>query len=326
MQGGSSPAARRATGQVSSSRRSAVPKNAVDSDKVAASLLADGLHAGRLRGRGRSGGGQHLRLRGGGPGRVDRDGAGPGRRPASRGPAGRHRLPGRAPRRGTGRRPARGRRRRRLRRRGFDLRGRPAPATQGRAPRPPGAAPAGAVGALGLRQGGRGLRPDLRLLRHPVVPGEAALTPARGHRSRGPRPWWRAAPGSSSWWPRTWPGTDATPASPGRWRPCSAGSTAWPRTASPGSGSSTSIRPRSATRWWRPCSSCRRSVPYFDLSLQHAAQPAPRRMQRWGSGERFPAIIEGIRRPASRPPPSARRSSSGSPARRRRTTRSCSPS
>ena len=37
-------------------------------------------------------------------------------------------------------------------------------------------------------------------------------------------------------------------------------------------------------------------VPYFDLSLQHAAGGLLRRMQRWGSGERFAAIIEGIRR------------------------------
>ncbi len=45
-------------------------------------------------------------------------------------------------------------------------------------------------------------------------------------------------------------------------------------------------------------------VPYFDLSLQHAAPGLLRRMQRWGSGERFAAIIEGIRaqQPARRLP------------------------
>ncbi len=37
-------------------------------------------------------------------------------------------------------------------------------------------------------------------------------------------------------------------------------------------------------------------VPYFDLSLQHAAPGLLRRMQRWGSGERFLSAIEGIRR------------------------------
>jgi ribosomal protein S12 methylthiotransferase len=36
-------------------------------------------------------------------------------------------------------------------------------------------------------------------------------------------------------------------------------------------------------------------VPYFDLSLQHASAPLLRRMKRWGSGERFLALIEGIR-------------------------------
>lgn len=36
-------------------------------------------------------------------------------------------------------------------------------------------------------------------------------------------------------------------------------------------------------------------VPYFDLSLQHAAPGLLRRMKRWGSGERFLALIESIR-------------------------------
>jgi ribosomal protein S12 methylthiotransferase len=37
------------------------------------------------------------------------------------------------------------------------------------------------------------------------------------------------------------------------------------------------------------------TVPYFDLSLQHAAPLLLRRMRRWGNGERFLAMIEGIR-------------------------------
>ena len=54
--------------------------------------------------------------------------------------------------------------------------------------RPPGAAPPGGPRPVGLREGGRGLRPHLRLLRHPVVPGQAALTfdrrdPGRGRRA-----------------------------------------------------------------------------------------------------------------------------------------------
>ena len=36
-------------------------------------------------------------------------------------------------------------------------------------------------------------------------------------------------------------------------------------------------------------------VPYFDLSLQHASEPLLKRMRRWGSGERFLAMIDGIR-------------------------------
>ena len=47
-------------------------------------------------------------------------------------------------------------------------------------------------------------------------------------------------------------------------------------------------------------------VPYFDLSLQHASAPLLRRMKRWGSGERFLALIEDIR---DREPDAAFRSS-----------------
>jgi ribosomal protein S12 methylthiotransferase len=36
-------------------------------------------------------------------------------------------------------------------------------------------------------------------------------------------------------------------------------------------------------------------VPYFDLSLQHASAPLLRRMKRWGSGERFMDLVAGIR-------------------------------
>jgi ribosomal protein S12 methylthiotransferase len=37
-------------------------------------------------------------------------------------------------------------------------------------------------------------------------------------------------------------------------------------------------------------------VPYFDLSLQHVSKPLLRRMRRWGDGTRFLARIEDIRR------------------------------
>lgn len=36
-------------------------------------------------------------------------------------------------------------------------------------------------------------------------------------------------------------------------------------------------------------------VPYFDLSLQHASAPLLRRMKRWGNGEKFLTAIDGIR-------------------------------
>ncbi len=36
-------------------------------------------------------------------------------------------------------------------------------------------------------------------------------------------------------------------------------------------------------------------VPYFDLSLQHASAPLLRSMRRWGSGDRFRALIAAIR-------------------------------
>jgi ribosomal protein S12 methylthiotransferase len=47
-------------------------------------------------------------------------------------------------------------------------------------------------------------------------------------------------------------------------------------------------------------------VPYFDLSLQHASAPLLRRMKRWGSGERFLKLVDGIR---AREPDAAFRSS-----------------
>ena len=37
-------------------------------------------------------------------------------------------------------------------------------------------------------------------------------------------------------------------------------------------------------------------VPYFDLSLQHVSRPLLRRMRRWGDGDRFVCRIDGIRR------------------------------
>src|SRR5437763_9854056 len=47
-------------------------------------------------------------------------------------------------------------------------------------------------------------------------------------------------------------------------------------------------------------------VPYFDLSLQHASAPLLRRMKRWGDGDRFRDLVDGIR---AREPDAAFRSS-----------------
>jgi ribosomal protein S12 methylthiotransferase len=51
---------------------------------------------------------------------------------------------------------------------------------------------------------------------------------------------------------------------------------------------------------------CATGVPYFDLSLQHVSRPLLRRMRRWGDGARFAERIETIRR---RQPDAAFRSS-----------------
>ena len=69
---------------------------------------------------------------------------------------------------------------------------------------------------------------------------------------------------------------------PGRW-PRSCALDRWPPTGCGGSGSSTSIPRRCAIRSSPPCSTPT-VVPYFDLSLQHASESLVRRMRRWGSG------------------------------------------
>ena len=200
------------------------------------------------------------------------------------------------------------------------------PAAQAvRGPRPARAAARRAERAVGVRQGRRGLRPRVRVLRDPVVPRQAALAHAR-RRSwpRRARSSTVASPSSCSS-PRTSRGTAATPASRARSRRCSAGSTRSRPTASRGSGCSTSTRARCATRSSRRCSSCPTVVPYFDLSLQHADRALLRGMKRWGSGDQFLAMIDGIRA-ASPTPRSGRRSSSASRARPKPSTTRCSSS
>ncbi len=43
---------------------------------------------------------------------------------------------------------------------------------------------------------------------------------------------------------------------------------------------------------------CATGVPYFDLSLQHVSRPLLRRMRRWGDGDRFAERIAAVRRHA----------------------------
>ena len=204
------------------------PKNQVDSDKLVGTLLADGL--------------------------VPADAAGDAdlvvvntcafidearqesidtvlgarRRRSGRRPARGHRLHGRALRRRARRGAARGRRGRRLRRaRARSVRRRAARAGKpsGRA-RPAQPAPPGAARAVGVREGRRGLRPRVRVLRDPVVPRAAALAHARVDRGRGRAlVEARRRPRSCSS-RRTSPGTAATSASPARSRRCCAASTA----------------------------------------------------------------------------------------------------
>ncbi len=213
---------------------------------------------------------------------------------AGRAPPGRDRLHGRALRRRAGRGPARGRPGRRLRRAGHPEQP-PRPARADTAPGPPcrrstcSTCPGPGRRPLGLRQGGRGLRPGLRVLRHPVVPGQAAV-PLRSspswprstalERRRG-----RAGgPGPGVLRPRHRP--------PGRHRPAACGPSARPGAADPAAlpvsvradrrsdrGHGRHRRARTSTC---PCSTPR--------------GPHLRRMRRWGDGERFLRRIETIRR------------------------------
>ena len=147
----------------------------------------------------------------------------------------------------------------------------------------------GAARAVGVREGGRGLRPRVRVLRHPVVPRassgrgrpdsiEAEVRVARRRRRR------RRSCSSR----RTSPGTAATSASPGALAPLLRRldrlAADGPRSAC---GCSTCTRARSRTRSSSTMLELPTVVPYFDLSLQHAAPGLLRSMKRWGSGDRF---------------------------------------
>ena len=175
---------------------------------------------------------------------------------------------------------------------------RPARVAPSRHPRP-----------VGLRQGGGGLRPHLRLLRHSLVPGQAAVPPRRRDPGRGrragapartpvPRPCAR-----SSWWLRTSPPTPATAPDPG--------GRAAPRTDPHLIAALTrEVAARVArTRllYLYPSGLTNElveavlstGVPYFDLSLQHVSRPTPGRHAPLGRRRTVPAPHR--RHPSGRP-------------------------
>ncbi len=166
-------------------------------------------------------------------------------------------------------------------------------------PRPP------STRTVVLRQGGRGMRPQLRLLRHPVVPGQATLPlhrvdPGRGGpagRSRRPAPGGGpGGPGPLLVRPRPLHRPDAVPAGRPASRAATARSSTWWRrwpAGSTGSGCSTSTRPTLDDALVEAVLAT--GVPYFDLSLQHVSRPLLKRMRRWGEGDRFLDRITSIR-------------------------------
>ena len=151
------------------------PKNHVDSEKLAGWLAGPRATTPPTRRVGRARRRQHLRVHRGRARGVDRGRPRPGRRASPTRAPGRDRLHGRALRRRARRGPARGRPRRGLR----PEPDRDAPRSRcgrGRAGlRPAEPAPPRSRRALGVRQGRRGLRPALRLLRDPDVPRRPAL-------------------------------------------------------------------------------------------------------------------------------------------------------
>ena len=183
------------------------------------------------------------------------------------------------------------------------------------AARPAEPAPSAGERAVGLREGGRGLRPGLRVLRHPELPRPAAVALHRGDPRRG-RPARRAGDRARR------PGPGRLRARPGR------------RASGPSCRSCEAVaeRVRRVRLLYLYPSDltdelidavCATGVPYFDLSLQHVSPPLLRRMRRWGDGDRFLAPHRRHPRAASPTPRSARTSSSATPARPRPTTTSC---
>ena len=257
------------------------PKNQVDSDKLAGSMLAAGLERGCGSRRRRPRRRQHLRVHRGGAGRVDRDDPldrrrAPRKARASSSPVASPHAP----------EPSSPRRCQRSTR---------SSTSACRSTSSPGAAgdrkgrhrsvdgPARAVpdpgrGTVGLRQGRRGLRPALRILCDPELSRPTAL--ARREAILAEVDALDVHKRSCSL-PRTSPATDVTAAG----RAPSSISFAPSASASSECASFTCTRPRSPTSSSTPSSPP--GFPYFDLSLQHVSRPLLRQMRRFGSAERF---------------------------------------
>ena len=125
---------------------------------------------------------------------------------------------------------------------------------------------------------------------------------------------------SCSWSARTPRRTARTSATCGCSRRCCP---SWPpSTASSGSASPTSSRPRPGPGWSRRSPRRRASAPYFDLSFQHASATVLRRMRRFGDPESFLGLLDQVRdaRPGGRRP--LQRDRRASPARPRTTSES----
>ena len=262
------------------------PKNQVDSDKIVGTLLADGHAADGLGRRRRPRRGQHLRVHRGGAARVGRHDPDAVGRAQGRCPHRRHRLPGRAVRRPSS--PTRSPRS--TRSAGFGvpvtLTVKPGPSRAVARPAQP-ASPA-RFRAVGVREDRGGLRPDVWLLRDPVVP----RTPAQPHPGLDPR---RGRPARR-------PGDRPRRAGPGVVREGRRRTWA-PAPSCPSSRRSRRQVPRVRLLYLYPSDLtdglidviCGGTVPYFDLSLQHVSKPLLRRMRRWGDGERFLRRIDDIR-------------------------------
>ena len=154
--------------------------------------------------------------------------------------------------------------------------------------------PRPAPSAVGVREDRGGLRPRLRVLCHSVVSRQAAVAHTRGNRGGSARPG-RGGVAELVLVAQdlAWYGRDA--GEPGALAPLLR------RLDELSAQGLQRIRllylypsevsdPLVATMLELPT-----VVPYFDLSLQHVAAPLLRRMKRWGSGERFVSMIDAIR-------------------------------